>query len=256
MIELCSDVSGLGWATSSIGGIGAFESSKGGFFENSVTIVILTAWYIGRVITDKGEFVEYGTISTARELGVDTIITDVEGTAILWVDVELVVTVGNSSLGLAQILVAGEPISKNLKFSLASLTESFDCPITDTKELIKVESVMAFAEGGDAIDAFVVFNTVGWVLMFETAVLAGAFNTSWLGNLLNFSFWAVYLEWVVALLNTGSESVIEDEAVRAELLGVLASSAFVVFVALGRVDIESILDTVELGIGPSCQGKE
>jgi len=63
---------------------------------------------------------------------------------------------------------------------------------------------MAFTECGDTINTFIVFCTVGGVFMLEATILAGALNTRCLGRLLNFSLWALYLEGVVALLNTGS----------------------------------------------------
>jgi len=114
-VILCSDNSKilLGWATSSIGWVVVEFRGRGSL---SAGIIILTAWYIGRIIADKGEIIEYGAIRAARQFWFDAIITDIVFTAILGVDVQLVITVGDSSLGLALVLNAGETVGKNLKF--------------------------------------------------------------------------------------------------------------------------------------------
>merc|ERR1719436_185083 len=101
----------LGWATSSIGWVVVELWGRLGL---SSGIIILTAWYIDRVIADKGDIIEYSAIRAARQFWFDAIITDVVFTAILGVDVQLVITVGDSKLGLALVLLARETVGKNL----------------------------------------------------------------------------------------------------------------------------------------------
>jgi len=168
------------------------------------SIVVLTSWYIGRVITYKSHIIEYGTLWATRCFGLDAIIADVVFTAIFRVNVQLVVTVGNSELRLGFISGAGEAIGENLSSLFAANTESFGCPVTDTTELIKIESFMALAHIGDTVHTLIVFLAVGGVLMFKATILAGALNTRWLSLLLNFSFGTVDNDFIVALLNAGS----------------------------------------------------
>jgi len=86
----------------------------------SAGIIILTAWYIDRIIADKGEIIEYGAIRAARQFWFDAIITDVVFTAILRVDVQLVITVGDSSLGLALVLKREKPSGRTSSLSNTS----------------------------------------------------------------------------------------------------------------------------------------
>jgi len=101
----CSDSSRLllGWATSSVGGVVVWLRGR---VDGSAGIVVLTAWYINRVVTDKGEFIEYCAIRASRKFWFDTIIADVVFAAILRVNVEHMITVWDSSLGLGSVLLA------------------------------------------------------------------------------------------------------------------------------------------------------
>lgn len=110
-LKLCIGKASLWWATSSICSVGSSDATEGGFVKDLVTIVVLAAWYIGRVVADESEFVEYSAFSTATLFGVDTIVADVEGAAIFGVDVEGMVTVWDSSLGLALVSGTEETVS-------------------------------------------------------------------------------------------------------------------------------------------------
>lgn len=193
----------LRWTTSSIGRVVVGDR---GSLDESVTIVGLTAWYVGRVIADIGEIVEHSAISAASQYWFHAIVADVVCSAILGVEVQLVITVRNSSLGLGLVLGAGETVFKNLYPCYAACTESLDCPVTDTLELIEVESLVAHSLLEEAVGAFIVVTAISGVLMFETTILARALtiDARGLGFLLKFWFRAFYLEGVGALLDAGS----------------------------------------------------
>lgn len=64
-------------------------------------------------------------------------------------------------------------------------------------------------------------------------------------------------EGVVALLGLGGQSVVEHQAVGAQLLGHGSAVAVIVLVALGWVAVEPIIDgALELGSSSSCISKK
>jgi len=152
----------------------------------STFIIVLTSCYIDRIITDESDIIEDSTIWATRLLGVNAIIADIVLTAILGVNEQLVITVGDSELGLGLVLVAGEAIRKNLQFLCTSSTEVFGCPVTDTSKFIKVKTLMTITEIGNTVHTLIVLFAVAGVFVFEATILAGALNAGWLGLLLYF----------------------------------------------------------------------
>jgi len=207
-------------------------------------VVVLASWHIGGIVTEQGDIIEYGALRAADLAGVNTILTNVEVSAIVWVQVTRMVIFGTITSDLCGVR-AGEPI-QYLCFLDTASPEASSCPLAGASELIKDQTAGTLAEHRSTGGALIILHAVGWVLMLEVTILAGALDASGLGRLQVCSSWAFYNEGVVALLDFGSQGVVEDQAIRAQLLRRLSSVTIIVFVTLVRVHIEAIFHALEM----------
>lgn len=172
-------------------------------WASELGVVVLTSGYVLWGIAVEREVVEDGSLGAAGNAWVFSLHADVEASAVIGLDVTGVVqdvTIGVDLGGVG----AGETVIEDLDSDAASGSDTGVFPLAGAGELIEDEAGGASPEDGKTVGALVVLVAVGGVFVLEVTVQAGAFNTRWLGCLKSGAFGASYDEWVVALLNTGS----------------------------------------------------
>jgi len=237
----------------SLVGDGAVHGAGG----TSAFVVLLASLDVLGSVAVEGEVVEDGSLGAAVEDGGLAVQADVEGAAVVGLDVARVVehvAVGVHLRGVG----AAEAVIQDLGAVGAAGADAGVLPLAHSGELVEHEPLVAAVHGGHALGALVVLAAVAHVLVLEVAVAARALDADGLGRLLGVALRADHGEGVVALLGPGG-LVVEDEAVGAQLLGERAAVAVVIQVALHGVAVEAVLRGAPegaLGLGAGNGGGE
>lgn len=100
-------------------------------------IVVFTAWYVCWVVALKYKIVEDGTLWASDQLWVSALVADVEGAAVIWLDVTWVDHLLSVDGVVLSRVRAGEAVGKDLNAYTATLADTGVFPLASAGEFVE-----------------------------------------------------------------------------------------------------------------------